>query len=287
MNKHLLLTIGDDPSYLYGIRFVNSFFKNKEDLNLTLFYVTPRPGDGTFINTFEQHQLDEKLVEEARGRAKGVIEEIKKKLVEDGFNPEKVICKLLAKRLGAVRDIIDEGRVGLYDAIVLGRRGYKVFESVLYSSVTRQVLEEHLDAPIWICRQPEDNRRHVLLCVDGSETAYRAADHVGFILKDQPYHSITLLNVDVGEGIWEGAIFAEATKRLVENGIAADRISTLMVESHKVARTIIQESEKGSFAAVAIGRVGRNKPMVKEWLVGSRAKQLLEDLKGAALWITG
>ncbi|MBF0550217.1 MAG: universal stress protein [Deltaproteobacteria bacterium] len=287
MDKHLLLTIGDDPSYLYGVRFVTSFFKNREGLSLTLFYLLPRPTDKDCILTMEQHQLDEKLVEEAHHKGQQALEDTRKLLVTHGFHSDNIASKLLTKRLGAVRDIVAEGRSGLYDAIVLGRRGYLVFESVLFSSVSRQVLEEPLDAPIWICRQPEENRRHVLLCVDGSEAAYRAADHVGFMISEQEEHSITILHVDKGDGVLEEAIFAETKKRLVENGVVEERINTLKIASIKVAKAIVHEAAKHSYAVVAVGRVGRYKGMIRHWLVGSRVKQLLEDLKGAALWISG
>ena len=43
MNKHLLVTIGDDSSAHLGLRFVCAFFQDKTDVRLTLFYTAPQP----------------------------------------------------------------------------------------------------------------------------------------------------------------------------------------------------------------------------------------------------
>ena len=44
MHKHFLLTVSDDRSALYGARFVNAFFENKDEVKFTLLYIAPRTG---------------------------------------------------------------------------------------------------------------------------------------------------------------------------------------------------------------------------------------------------
>jgi hypothetical protein len=39
MKRHLLVTVGDDSTSLFEVDFINSFFKNKADLRVTLFSV--------------------------------------------------------------------------------------------------------------------------------------------------------------------------------------------------------------------------------------------------------
>ncbi|MEJ2025767.1 MAG: hypothetical protein P8Y00_12285 [Deltaproteobacteria bacterium] len=43
MEKHLLVTVSEQPSALNGIRFVGRFFSSKEEIKLTLLYIAPRP----------------------------------------------------------------------------------------------------------------------------------------------------------------------------------------------------------------------------------------------------
>ena len=52
MGRKLLITVGDDPDSLYGVRFVAAFFKNRRDMLLTLLHVAPH---------FESMDLGESL----------------------------------------------------------------------------------------------------------------------------------------------------------------------------------------------------------------------------------
>ena len=41
--RHLLVTVSEQQSALYGVQFVGHFFSNKEGLKITLFYTAPKP----------------------------------------------------------------------------------------------------------------------------------------------------------------------------------------------------------------------------------------------------
>jgi nitrogen regulatory protein PII len=209
-------------------------------------------------------------------------------LCDSGFPAENVTTKFIFMELGTVKDIIREARKGEYDAVVLGRRGYMIFESVLSTSITKEILDQKIDFPIWICRHPEEGRRNVLLCIDGSEASLRMVDHVGFMLKDESEHSITFFHVDAGEGENKEVILKEAHKRLMDNWVSDGRIESVVVASPVtgVAKTIHEMAEKGPYAAIGVGRVGIQKGRLREWLVGSRTIKLLEGLEKAALWVS-
>ena len=42
MSRHLLITVSEQQSALYGIRFAGNLLSNKQDLKLTLYYTIPR-----------------------------------------------------------------------------------------------------------------------------------------------------------------------------------------------------------------------------------------------------
>jgi nucleotide-binding universal stress UspA family protein len=127
----------------------------------------------------------------------------------------------------------------------------------------------------------------VLLCVDESEPSQRIADHVGFMLQEED-HSITIFHVDDGEGKNIDSILAQVQQTLKVNGIAEERITTLVVRTPRVASAILEEAEKGAYAVVAVGRGGSQpKGLFKKWLVGgSRSMKLLDTLENAALWVS-
>jgi hypothetical protein len=180
-------------------------------------------------------------------------------------------------------DTIDIER---YDAVVLGRRGYHLFASLLGDSVSREILDQEIDFPIWISRHCEEGRRNVLLCVDGSEQSLRMADHAGFMLENEDRHSVTLFHVDTGHGMNVDAVMDEARRKLVENGVGEERIKNEVVRSNRVVRSVHETIHREAYAAVGVGRVGLEKGRLKGWLMGSTPLKLLEDLEKATLWVS-
>jgi nucleotide-binding universal stress UspA family protein len=260
MQKSLLITISDDLSCLYGVRFVSSFFRNKSAMRITLFYVAPTATPTETGGRSGRHGKGAVISDAHRKKGQKTLDTSKGLLCDRGFSPDHVSSKLMAKEFGTVKDIIREARKGHYDAVVLGRRGYTIFES--------------------------EGRKNVLLCVDGSEASLRMADHVGFMLQDEEEHSVTLLTVDTGETSNIQAGLEEAKKKLTANGVHDGRIQSLVVRSPRVAKTILEETDRSSFGVVGMGRVGLEKGMMKEWLVGSRTVKLLENLEKAVLWVS-
>lgn len=283
MQKHLLVTISDDIRILHGVRFVGSFFTDKTNVRVTLLYVSPRAESvgGDKI----QRDLDKKNTEIYRQRGEISLGVAQKILLERGFSAESISSKLMFKQFGTVKDIIREAHAQSYDALVLGKRGYAVFEKIIKDSVSKAIMERDIGFPIWICRRPEEDRRNVLLCVDGSEPSLRMADHVGFMLQSETEHRVTILHADTGEKNID-AMLHEAKNKLLANGVETERISLQVIPSTGVVKTIVREAEKKAFAVVAMGRVGVKKGILKEWLVGSRSMKLLEDLDKAVLWVS-
>lgn len=288
MQKKLLITVSDEVSYLYGVRFVCSFFRNKSAVSATLFYTAPH-GDVAGTST-AQRQIDRKAAGAGEKKARQAFDTARQKLCDSGFLTQNISTKFISRQFGTVKDIIREARAGSYDAVVLGRRGYLLFESILSASVTRQILDQDIDFPIWICKHPEENRRNVLLCVDGSSASLRMADHIGFMLKDENEHSITLFHVDTGEGESREAVMKlmSEAKRLIGNSVPDSRIESVLVSSPAtgVAKKILEEAGAKDYAAVGVGRVGIRKGRFKEWLVGSRTMKLLDSVEKSALWVS-
>lgn len=286
MHKRLLITVSEDISYLHGVRFVGSFFRNKARMSLTLFYVAPH-ADIAGRGMSSMH-LDPKADKAGCKKAEETLGRARSMLCDLGFPPENVTTKFIFRELGTVKDIIREARKGAYDAVVLGRRGYMLFESILSTSITKEILDQEIDFPVWICRRPEENRKNVLLCIDGSDASLRMVDHAGFMLQDENEHSITLLYVDTGEGINKEAILGEARKRLIDSWASDGRIESVVAAAPitGVASTILDMAEKRAYAVVGVGRVGIQKGHLKEWLIGSRTKKLVESMEKATLWVS-
>jgi hypothetical protein len=289
MNKHLLVTISDDPSAQRALRFVCAFFKNKEDVRLTLFNTAPQPpavwGEEKNFESLRDREASAQAIIESGKRAMAAAREI---FVAGGFSPGQVDDKIISRNFSRIDDIIKEGETGLYDAVVFGRRAMIKLENFLDKSASQEMLEATFAFPLWLCREVDYHRHGVLLCVDDSEAFRRMADHVGFILQGETAHPVTLLRVvkksDANQSP-EG-LFGEAISTLEGNGFPSRLIRTRLEVSDDVPAAILREAADGRYAAVAVGRTGMRKGPLARIFATSVTLALFNRLTGAALWVS-
>ena len=286
MEKHFLITATEQKSSDYGINFVGHFFENKKDIKITLFYVAPRPpavweGERT-LDSETQRQAKEGEYRRKGQKAVGVA---KKTLIKSGFSEEQLKTKVQFRMFSKVDDIVQEGSQGLYDAVVLGRRGLSRLEEAFDESVSSGIMKQKYDFPIWLCRVPALHRKNVLVCLDGSEPAYRITDHVGFILSDEKKHGVTLLRVKKDpKDSKTDEIFNKARQLLVKNEFPESMIDTKVIDEANPAKTILGEAEQGKYAVVAAGWSGQGKGVLERIFSGSNCYTLFRQLERAVLW---
>ena len=203
---------------------------------------------------------------------------------------DQIITKTVAERYGKVKDILAESSKGLYDTIILGRRAsYSLqwmFERSADETIQAMIKDSSCTSPLWICPDPEPGRKNVLLCVDGSKNAYRAVDHVGYILSAQDQHTITLFHVENAAEKQSDKIYQRAEAILLGHNIGAERINRNSAWGVSVPRSILGEIEKGGYAAVAVGMCGQKKQgLLKDLhLAGGTTVKLVSKIEKASLW---
>jgi len=286
MDRHILLTISDEYSAMQAVRFTAGFFANTGHLHLTLLYVASNPKAGlTESEIIQDYGNLNRREAQTMSLAQAALDKAAELLVAKHFPRANIHQKISLKQLGTANDIIQEGITGMYDAIALGRRGLSRLEEMIDDSVSRQVFTTPMDIPLWICRGHEKPAPHVLLCTDGSPASLRCADHVGFMLKDEPEHEITLLHIraHASTAVPTEAI-AGARRMLEENGIAPSRIKQMIVEGTNAHDTILRVSREGAYGVLATGRTGRGETRSMH-LLGSVSMHLLKHLESATMWI--
>lgn len=288
MEKHLLLAIGDDQSSLQAVRFVNHFFTRKSQIRLTLLYVAPHP-PAVYLDDSDVYQRKRWTEDWKRGqerRAMELLAQGKAGLADSGFVEDHVTTKFVFSQYGSARDLIQECAKGHFDALVLGRRGLSRFEELFVDSVTKRIMNEELSFPIWVCQRPERERANILVAVDGSEPCVQIADHVGFIVADQPEQTVVLAHIPNSQNSETEYqdFFEHALASLVENGVSRERIQTKVLSGANPAAALLQEAESGRYAVVAVGRTGASGPGF--FSMGSVSRSLLAKLEGAALWVS-
>lgn len=289
MNKHFLVTISNDTDNLFGARFACSFFQATSRHALTLLHICRLDSSDMNRSLLEMWQNPEEDMEKHLSiGAKKAIEKTRQILDGCSFSIDQVITKTVAERYGKIRDILVEGAAGLYDAIILGRRATYalqwMFEKPGDETAHAMIRANCCASPLWICPEMEPGRKNVLLCLDGSADSFRAVDHVGYILADQP-HAVTLFHVENGVRSEAAELFDRAARALNEHGIRDERIHRESTWGLTVPGTILAESARGGYAAVAVGLHGREHGLLKEFnLAGGTTAKLISRIEGAALW---
>ncbi|WP_028575087.1 universal stress protein [Desulfonatronovibrio hydrogenovorans] len=281
IKKHFLLAVSNDLTFQYGVRFLGYFFHNKDELLIDILNVTANPSHGGYASA-------QALRAESMEKGKSFLSQVNQKLVDFGYPEKNIRTDVKLSAISTVKDIISHGRKGLYDSLVMGRRGLTLLENLIQDSVSSKILDEQCDLPIWICREPERQRKDLLLCVDGSDHSLHTADHVGFVLNSDPKNRITVLHVRSSNDQSDPEqILTKAVEQITENKFPEQRISTLVLDSNNVGQTILRHAKENNFAAIAMGRKCRTKPRtgLSRFFVGSVSGAVLRDIQGMSLWI--
>jgi nucleotide-binding universal stress UspA family protein len=287
MNKHFLLSVSDSKASFWGARFLGDFLHNKDDAEVTVYCSLAAPTVNGMPNYQERVEADG-LLERRQKAATAVLQKTVDFLHAGGFRKKNLHHKLGRHSLSPTENILVEVEKGLYDALVLGRRGLGWLEELVESSVSRELLERKGATPVWLCRLPEKGRGHVLACVDDSPQTERMVDHVGFILADQPDHEITLLNIydpNSEDRMFAEVIFDNCKALLAENNYPSERVHTRIVESFSPAKAILEVLHTGQYAAVAAGRTGEDRGLRQRLFMGSVSSTLFRQVQGAGLWL--
>jgi len=290
MKKHFLVTISNDVNNLFGVRFICSFFNTTAEHQITLLHICQQD-NSDMARTLNQMWKGPSVEAEAHlsAQARKSINKAKELLSQHQMTIDQVMTKTFVERYGKVKDILTEGSHGFYDAIILGKRASYalqwMFERPADETIRAIIKDSGCTTPLWICPDPLPERKNVLICLDGSENAYRAVDHVGYILAGQDHQKITLLHVETGTGSRSAAIFDRAEKILHEHTIVSARIRRDAVWGLSIAATIQKEMNKGRYAVVALGLHGETQEQVKKFsLAGGTATKLINKAENFSLW---
>jgi len=307
VDKKILLVVDGSIHSTYSITYAVRICSVVRELTYTLFYVQP---------TISQFLLDEaetdlkiraelrKVIRKNAEFARGILEKHKARMVGMGVAEKRIETATQKKVLGICKDILDCAQNGLYDAILVGRRGLSRVQKTFMGSTTAKLVEHSRVIPVWVVDGDVTSVK-VMLAVDGSEASLRALDHLTFMLGGNRNIKVTLFHVmptlsdycvinfdekesDVGQIIARGAkqcidhFYAHALHKFKEAGIKDNQIELKVVKrAVNVGKAILDHARQGNYGTVVIGRRGAN----KAFFMGSVSKYVLDKISGRAVWV--
>ena len=307
MEKKVLVAVDDSRSCRTCVTYIGKLSGIIPNLHMTLCHIQPAVSqfliDEAKTDAQARTQLN-KILRKNESGAKDMLAGIRGRLESDGFDPKRIDTLTRPKDLGLAKDIIEIAQEGQYDAIAAGRRGLSGLQEMVLGSLTSKLAEHSTVIPVWIISGRVPNTR-IFIAVDGSESAYRAVDHVSFMLDGNPDVTVTMFHAvpklkdyceidfsDTDNNIEEFLVeddkrclsrfYAHAMKRFRDAGINENRIE--IKESNRkgnVGKAIVRMAKQGDYGTVVIGRRG----ISRSFFMGSTSKYVLALADKRAVWM--
>jgi nucleotide-binding universal stress UspA family protein len=308
MQKKILVAIDDSTASRQAVDYAGRMRPLIPGLGFTLFHVQPP------ISQF----LEEEAKRSARAQAelntiavrnaeasRGWLAKCRDRLIRAGAAEAEVELSTQPRRRGLAKDILDYAQNGLFDAILVGRRGISSVEQMFMGSVSAHLVANSPVIPVWLV-DGEVRSTRIMAAVDGSESALRAVDHLGFMLSGDPRARVHFFHVasrlrdyceidfDSGSGEVLESMIADGDKRCMEDfmaaalaklraaGIRQEQIETRTAPTlASVGESILAAAREGEFGTIVMGRRGVN----KSFFGGKVSYHVSQNLSGAALWL--
>ena len=309
MNKKIVIAVDKSIQAKQAVTYAAALSELVKPLTVTLHHVQPQISqylvDEAKKNPKAFAQL-KALHEKNSAAAAKLLDQTKESMIIKGFEADRIQIVNRQRRASLDRDLLDYAQENLFDALVFGHRNLSTFQKTFMDSVCSRALEKPASIPIWLVKGEVNQPEKILVAVDGSHAAYRAVDHLAFMIAKNEAIKLTLLHVkpklkdvctidfnDTPIEELEAVIsesdnqcmdqfFQQALKRLKESGIREDRISVNVVEPvFRIGRVILNEVEKEDFGTVVVGRRG----LGRSFVTGSVSSYLIDRLSYLALFI--
>ncbi len=152
MGHKILIAMDDSENAMRAVEFVAK--TSLPEHKITLFSVIPDTSAICDMNSpeltphFLAHQIEfcsiedkkRELVEKAAQKAKDALQKA-------GFDEKYISIKVVTRKKGIARDIIDEAHSG-YDTIVMGKKGHSGIKEFFLGSVSQKVLHGAKDLSV-------------------------------------------------------------------------------------------------------------------------------------------
>ena len=129
MKNSILMAMNDSVSSRKALDFMLRFSILPKDAYLTLLHIFRKPAAG-------EELMGEKFMRQQPARFQQFLEGMRDKLVQKGFDPQRLEIKLVTETYSTATDgIIDQFNKGEYNMVVIGRKRMSKAEEFVLGDV--------------------------------------------------------------------------------------------------------------------------------------------------------
>jgi nucleotide-binding universal stress UspA family protein len=308
MSKKILAAIDGSSFSSNSLDYLVRLFRGDENISVHFFsVVSASSGDQNWMFEVDPMRQHSPATDRKRITAERYLRDAKSRLVREGFAEERITFSTAITSAQIATAIHHEANRGIYDALVIGRRGIGRVGEMFMGSVSAHLVDKCHEVPLWII-DGEITSRRFLLAVHCTPKSLMAADHLGFIIKDCPetevllYHSKGLFRrepkVDLEEyhrqwgKEWcdeyldpENYLFYAHAQILKDHGVPGKGIRQLpMKMEFDAGRDLIKQAKNHDCGTIVVGRRPRG---AEKGIFGGVTDRALGQAQNLALWIVG
>lgn len=307
MKKKILVAVDGSYCSLNELKYLTKLFVGHDGISFHLFTIVTGflPQSAEWLDDEDKMNM---LSPEARKKITLTQKHLRDEtafFLHHGLNEEQISSSWQISRAGIANDLIHEMHTGMYDSLVIARRGLGKLQELVLGSVTTSILEKCFNVPIWII-DGEIQSRKFLVPVDGSWRTLKAVDHLSFILANVKdieidlFHSASWLvhqkplDSDRFHEIWgkdwceehlnrNDALFHGPEQLLRENGFDMSKVNRIEESRGPAAALdIILELRDKKYGTIVMGRRSANEA---KGIFGGVSGQVLRTVNDVAVWV--
>ena len=310
MERSVLIAVDGSRNSLQPARYIARTFGSVPGFKAVLLHVLKAPPSFLTQEAKSDGQALVKLKRmeaKVKGESRAVLDKAGEEMVRAGMPEKRIEKRSIRTTSGLAKDIVFEAQNGLFDALVVGRRGLGLVQEMLLGSISQQILDLAKSVPVWVV-DGEPLGDKVLIALDGSEDSFKAVDHVGFILAGHPQTQISLAHISTAladycefgddseldelelellkkeEDYCLTHYFSRAIKMLTEAGVERERIKVeFRVKKLDLSRTILKVGEESESGTIVVGRRGVSR--LKGIILGSVSNKIIQSGRNKAVWV--
>lgn len=308
MDKKILVAIDGSAYSSNSLNYLVRLFNTDQDISVHLFsVVSAGSSDQNWMFEVDPLRKHSAATERKKITAKRYLRDAKARLVKNGFGEDKVTFSLEVTSTQIATSIHHEANRGIYDALVIGRRGIGKVGDWLLGSVSSNLVDTCHEVPLWVI-DGEITSKRFLLAVHCTPKSLLAADHLGYFVHGDEhvevmlYHSKILfrrepqVRLEEYHRIWgkkwcdryldpENYLFYAHAQILKDYGVPKKGITQLPMRTElDASRDLIKQATKNDCGTIVIGRRPRGS---EKGIFGGVSDRTLGHAQNLALWLVG
>ena len=308
IQKMIVVPVDGSENAFKPLDYINLVFGSQPNLKTTLLYVLPKLPSILLEESMKDGKTLKKLKDlEIRHTeiAEHSLAAGKKKLLDMGFAEKTIGAVFQNIQIGIARDIVNWSEKQRAHAVILSTHGRGKLVTFFLGEIANKVLEYSRVCPVWMLKGSV-HKKNVLVAVDNSKNALRAADHAGFMLSGTGaqvtiFHSKRDLNRFIPDALvdefpefqkfWQrkagkeiASYMQKAQDMLLATGIKNVQITTRVTDGSRSAATdILEEAQRVDAGTIFLGLHGYSN--VKEYTMGNVTRKVLSHAADMAVCI--